>query len=286
MNNMLNPGIIDRILIALNATLNLGWTGLTPEVLWLLSIISTIYLVGALTVAMAGMLDVLPQICIRVAVFMGFVWVITNFQGLTEMIANVSAAVGLTVSGSNMTVIEFALPGRILWQGQDLLLALIDHVNKLSWLDYGKNFVAIQIMVVAMYLSWFCFAIMAVHQFYVLITYKIVALMSLLKIAFGIWHGTAFIAREGIDAILSQAMRLMTLALVIGMTRHMLLWLAFPPGETPGYWSAFSMLAGAVTLVTLSIAGPRAAAVHGGALLGLALGTAFGMMRGYSWLRR
>jgi type IV secretion system protein TrbL len=286
VNNFLNPGIMDRIALALHATLNLGWTGLTPGVLWILSVVSTIYLVGTLFIAMAGMLDVLPQICMRVAVFMGFVWVITNFQGLTEMIANVSAAVGLMVSKSDMTVTEFALPGRVLWQGQTLLQALIDHVNQLSWLDYGKNFAAIQIMVVAMYLSWICFFITALHMLYVQITFKIVALMSLPKIAFGIWKGSAFLAREGVDVILSQAMRLMTLALVIGMTRHMLLWLAFPPGEKPGYWSALSMLAGAGTLMTLSLAGPRAAATHGGALLGLLAGAAFGAVRGISWLRR
>jgi type IV secretory pathway TrbL component len=190
------------------------------------------------------------------------------------------------VSRSDLTAAEFALPGRTLWQAQDLTRALIDHVNKLGWLDYGLNFVAIQIMVVAMYMAWTCFLLLAIHQFFVLISFKMVALLSLLKIAFGIWQGTAFIAKQGIDDILEQAMRLMTLALVIGMTRTMLGWLAFPPGETPGYWSAFGLIAGAATMLTLSIAGPRAASVHGGALLGLAAGAAFGAVRGVSWLRR
>lgn len=283
---MLNPGILDRMAIAFNAAMNPGWGILSNDVLWLLGVMSTLYLAGMLTFAMIGMLDVVPRLCLALAKYASFLWAITNFQQVGDLLINIHASLGLILSQSPMTAIEFALPGRILWQGQDLLWPLIDHVNNLSWLDYAKNFFAIQVMTVAMWLSWIAFFLLALHMFYVQVTCKLALLMNFPKIAFGIFRGTAFLAQEGISAILHQCMRLATVALLVGISSPWLKWLAFPADQKPGYWSAFALVAGSWTIITLSWAGPRALQAHGGALVGAAAGAAFGMVRGVSWLRR
>lgn len=283
---MLNPGILDRMAIAFNAALNPGWGLLSADVLWLLGVMSTLYLAGMLTFAMTGMLDVVPKICLMLAKYTAFVWVLSNFHTLSDLLINVHAGLGLILSQSSMTAAEFALPGRILWQGQDLLWPLIDHVNSLSWLDYAKNFFAIQFMTAAMWLSWVAFFLLALHMFYVQVTCKLAVLLNFPKIAFGIFSGTAFLAHEGLQAILQQCLRLATVALLVGVSSPWLRWLAFPAQEKPGYWSALALVAGSWTILTLSWAGPRALQAHGGALVGAAAGAMFGMVRGVSWLRR
>lgn len=284
--NHLNPGILDRIMDAFNRVLSLAWAGLTPDALYLLSVLSALYLIAALFVVQAGFFDIVPEMGFRLARYLGFVWVITNLQSLTDTFVRVAVSVGLFVGGNQMTFTEFLSPGRILFQAQGLMFPLIDHVNHLSWLDYGKNFAAIQIMVVAMYLAWFCFLALTLHIVVVVCGFKLLAIWNMVLIPWGIFNGTAFIARQAIDKLISQLLALGTLALITGVIVPILLTLAFPPGQKPTYWSAFAMLTGAVVLAVFSWYGPRLAAAHGGALMGLMIGTGFAMMRAYGWARR
>jgi type IV secretory pathway TrbL component len=283
---MLNPGLLDRIAIALQAALIPGWGLLSPGVMWVLSVTTTLYLIATLTFAMAGMLDVIPAMGRALAKHVMFVWVLTHFHAMGDLLINVFAGLGLLFSPTGMTAAEFALPGRVLWQGQDLLWPLIDYVNKLSWLDYAKNFADIQIMVCAMWLSWIAFFLFALHMLYVQITCQLALLLNFPKIALGIYSGTAFIAQEGLESILRQLFRLVVVALLVGVSTPWLQWLAFPEGQKPDFWSASAMVAGSWVITTLSLVGPRALEAHGGSLITAVAGAAYGLARGGAWIRR
>ena len=284
---MLNPGLLDRMLTGAFNALNPGWSVLLNDVLWVFSIVATVYLVSLTSMVMLrGGIGHIPELGLGMGKVMATVWALTNMQNLAKMLIKVSAGAGLILSQTKMTAAEFALPGRVLWQGQDMLWPLINYVNQLSWLDYARNFFMIQFMSAAMWLSWIGFFVFALHMFYIQLTTFISFLLNFLKLAFGLLSGTADLANEGKRAILSQLFTLATVSLMVGLSTPWMQWLAFPENEKPGYWSAFAFVGGTWTIVVMALLGPRALQAHGMSLVTTALGMGYGLMRGVSWLRR
>jgi type IV secretion system protein TrbL len=290
----MNPGLLDDVLAAFAHTLSLGWTGLTPDVLWLLSALSTIYLLTCLPFVMAGMLDLLPLVFFSVAKVTAFAWAIANLKMLTEGAVNVTVGVGLAIGGAGaallgvppLTVAEFMSPGRVLFQAQNILQPLMVYVDSLSWLNYGIHFFSIQMMVVAMYLSWIAFFICAAHIVLLVVAFQLLAVFALVQLPWGIFSGTSWIAKETLSRLIGLALRLGATAAVTGVIVPILNTLAFPVGSDPTYWSAFGMLTAAGLLVMLSVFAPHLASLHGGALVGMAAGGVFGLMRGAGWSRQ
>jgi type IV secretion system protein TrbL len=211
----MNPGLLDDVLAAFAHTLSLGWTGLTPDALWLVSALSTIYLLTCLPLVMAGALDLIPSMVLSVAKVMLCVWALTNLQQLTDGAVDVTVSAGLAIGGAGatflggtpMTVAEFLSPGRVLFQGQQVMQPLIVYVENLSWVSYATHFVSIQVMVVAMYLAWLSFFVCAAHVVLLVVAFKLLAVLALIQLPWGIFSGTAWLAKDTVSRLVGLALR-------------------------------------------------------------------------------
>jgi type IV secretion system protein TrbL len=268
---MPDPGIFNGMLPSLTRVLGLGWTGLTPEALWLVSQISLWFLLPVLGFALAGHIDVLPTAILALAKALVFVWVVTNLQTLTNGFANVVVSAGLIMGGSQLTAAQFLSPGTILAQGWNTtgpLYAYVENIGS-SWWGALTSIAAILIYDLGVLLPmWICFFLMAAHIVVAVIEFQMVALFAVLFIPWGIFSGTAFMAEGAVNGILASGVRLGTLAFVTSALNP---WIdtigrALGTGEEPGVWAALSASAAAGLMMLISWHAPRyASAFFGGA---------------------
>ena len=168
-----------------------------------------------------------------------------------------------------MTLLDFMNPSQIIlrgWTTTDPLLQFITDISS-SWYAVLMHLPMILTYDVGVLMPmWACYTLMAIHVAVVIILFQMTAIFALFFIPFGIYSGTAWIAHQAINSIVSAGVRLGMLAFVTGV---MLPWVAMitflpEPGTTPGLWSALSGTAVALLMLIVSWHAPKVAAAHFG----------------------
>lgn len=296
-----DPKMIDGILLSYTSVMTLGWTGLTPAALWLLSQVATWYLIGALLLSLTHVEHKLVEFVYKCTLYMVYVWVLTHMRFLTNALADTLVRVGTMMSTPAavalgvppLTVEQFMMPSHVILKGWDTTLPLYVFLSGMSssWYAALQNFFAILIYDLgALMPMWVCFNLMAIHIIVVVVLFQMVALFGLLFIPFALYRGSAWLASGAINGVIATGVRLGTLAFITGVQMP---WIAHisiqpAPGAEIGIWSALSASLVALAMVIVSWHAPKAAAAYFGRDSGLSATTVVGaaLGAGAAFIRR
>lgn len=139
--------------------------------------------------------------------------------------------------------------------------------------------------IVVLFLSWLVvllsFFILAVQLFVTLIEFKLTTLAGFVLVPFALWNKTAFLAERVLGGVVSAGVKVLVLAVIVGIGGGLFAQFNPAPGVDPTLDSALALMLGALALLGLGIFGPGIATglVSGAPQLGAgaAAGTALGV---------
>ena len=287
---MTDTGIVDTFLNTFTTYIDSGFGLLGGEVGFLFSTLIVIDVtIAGLFWAWGADEDVLQRLIKKTLYIGAFAFIIGNFSNLANILLQSFAGLGLKASGGSMSLADFMKPGSIAAAGLTAAQPIVDALKEYGsiWSVFA-NIAAIVVLLLAWAIVVFAFFIMAVQVFVTLIEFKLVTLAGFVLLPFAFWHRTAFMAEKVLGHIVSSGIKVLTLAVIIGIgTTLFSQFTSAGLGVAPDANHVMAIALAALALLGLSIFGPGIAngIVSGGPALGAgaAAGTALaagGMVAG------
>ncbi|MBA0225306.1 P-type conjugative transfer protein TrbL [Stenotrophomonas maltophilia] len=279
--------IIDRFLDTFSRYIDSGFGLLHGEVAFLTATLIVIDMtIAGLFWAMGHATgqgeDVIAKLIRKVLYVGAFAYIIGNFSWLAGIVFRSFAGLGLTASGSTMSMENFLQPGRLAKVGIDAGAPILKQIGDMA--GFPEVFVNITPIVV-MFLSWLivllCFFVLAIQLFITLIEFKLTTLAGFVLVPFALWNKTAFLAEKVLGNLVSSGIKVLVLAVIVGIGSGLFAEFQVQPAEPSIDHSVVVMLA-SLTLLALGIFGPGIATglvsggpqLGAGAMAGAALGAA------------
>lgn len=279
---MTDLGVIDRFLNVFSQYIDSGFGLLGPEVTFLSAtlIVIDITLAG-LFWAMGGTDDVLARLIKKTLYIGAFAFIIHNFNTLSTILFRSFAGLGLLASGSGLPQSEFLQPGRLASVGVDAGRPILTQIGDLA--GFPGVFLNLDSIVV-LFLAWLVvlvsFFVLAVQLFVTLLEFKLTTLAGFLLVPFALWNRTAFLAERVLGNVVSSGVKVLVLAVIVGIGTGIFGQFRVPPGSEPSLDAALATMLASLALLGLGIFGPGIATglVSGAPQLGAgsAAGTALG----------
>lgn len=273
--------IIDRFTNVFGSYIDSGFGLLGSEVAWLASVLIVI------DITLAGLFwafdenrNVISSLIKKILYVGFFALIINNFQFLSNVIFNSFAGLGLKATGSTVTAAELLQPGRIAATGFEAAFPIIEQIGDLLGpVAFFENFILIIVLLFAWILVVLAFFILAIQLFITIIEFKITTLAGFVLIPFALWNKTSFLAERVLGGVISSGIKVMALAIIIGIGSLIFGDFASAMSGTEATLkNAMSLVLGALSLLGLSVFAPAIAAglVSGAPQLGAgaAIGTA------------
>jgi type IV secretion system protein TrbL len=256
---MNNVGVIDTFLNTFTTYIDSGFGLLKGEIAHLSSalIVLDIVLAG-LFWAWGADEDVLQRL-VKKTLYIGFfAFVIGNFNSLAKILFNSFAGLGLLAGGSSITTAEFLRPGRLAQVGLDAGQPLLDAANQLVGpVAIFTNAIQIAVLMVSWLLVLIAFFILAIQLFVTLIEFKLTTLAGFVLIPFALFNKTAFLAEKVLGNIVASGIKVMVLAVIVGIGTGLFSQFTTSYGATPPtIEQALSVVLAALALLGLGIFGP------------------------------
>ncbi|PYB15275.1 P-type conjugative transfer protein TrbL [Pseudomonas aeruginosa] len=279
--------IIDRFLDTFSRYIDSGFGLLHGEVAFLTATLIVIDMtIAGLFWAMGHATgqgeDVIAKLIRKVLYVGAFAYIIGNFNWLAGIVFRSFAGLGLTASGSTLSMENFLQPGRLAKVGIDAGAPILKQIGDMA--GFPEVFVNITPIVV-MFLAWLivllCFFVLAIQLFITLIEFKLTTLAGFVLVPFALWNKTAFLAEKVLGNVVSSGIKVLVLAVIVGIGSGLFAEFQVQPAEPSIDHSVVVMLA-SLTLLALGIFGPGIAAglvsggpqLGAGAMAGAALGAA------------
>lgn len=273
-------GVIDNFLGVFTSYIDSGFGLLGGEV----AFIATTLIVVDVTLAALfwswGAEDDIIARLIKKTLFVGvFAYIIGNWNNLARIAFESFAGLGLKGSGTAFSAADLMRPGKVAQTGLDAGRPLLESISDLmGWVAFFENFIQIACLLFAWALVLLSFFILAVQLFVTLIEFKLTTLAGFVLIPFGLFGKTAFMAERVLGNVVSSGIKVMVLAVIIGIGSTLFgQFTAGFGGQTPTIDDAMAIVLAALSLLGLGIFGPGIAAglVSGGPQLsaGAAVGT-------------
>ena len=279
--------IIDRFLDTFSRYIDSGFGLLHGEVAFLTAtlIVIDMTLAGlfwAMGHATGQGEDVIAKLIRKVLYVGAFAYIIGNFNWLAGIVFRSFAGLGLTASGSTLSMENFLQPGRLAKVGIDAGAPILKQIGDMA--GFPEVFVNITPIVV-MFLAWLivllCFFVLAIQLFITLIEFKLTTLAGFVLVPFALWNKTAFLAEKVLGNVVSSGIKVLVLAVIVGIGSGLFAEFQVQPAEPSIDHSVVVMLA-SLTLLALGIFGPGIATglvsggpqLGAGAMAGAALGAA------------
>ncbi|MCE5232315.1 MAG: P-type conjugative transfer protein TrbL [Mizugakiibacter sp.] len=274
--------VIDQFLAVFSQYIDSGFGLLHGEVAYLSATLIVIDMtLAGLFWAMGGE-EVLPKL-IRKTLYVGaFAYIIGNFNTLAGIVFRSFAGLGLLAAGSTVSIGDFLQPGRLaqigVTAGQPILL-------QLGTMSHGFTAVFSNLdMIVVLLLAWIVvvisFFILAVQLFVTLIEFKLTTLAGFVLVPFALWNKTAFLAEKVLGNVVSSGVKVLVLAVIVGIGSTIFGQFQTPTGADPSLNHVLAIMLASLTMLGLGIFGPGIATglVSGAPQLGAgaAAGTALG----------
>lgn len=278
--------VIDRFLDVFSRYIDSGFGLLHGEVAFL-----TATLVG-IDVALAGLFwamshasgggdDVVVKLVKKVLYVGAFAFIIGNFNNLAGILFRSFAGLGLVASGSSMTQAQLLQPGRLAQAGVDAGRPIMAQISDLT--GFPEVFANLDVISV-LFLAWLViivsFFVLAVQLFVTLIEFKLTTLAGFVLVPFALWNKTAFLAERVLGNVVSSGIKVLVLAVIVGIGSGLFAQFQVPPGTEPSIDHALAIMLASLTLLGLGIFGPGIATglVSGAPQLGAgaAAGTVLG----------
>ena len=278
--------VIDRFLDVFSRYIDSGFGLLHGEVAFLTATLVGIDmtlagLFWAMSHASGGGDDVIAKLVKKVLYVGAFAFIIGNFNNLAGIVFRSFAGLGLVASGSSMTQAQLLQPGRLAQAGVDAGRPIMAQISDLT--GFPEVFVNLDVISV-LFLAWLViivsFFVLAIQLFVTLIEFKLTTLAGFVLVPFALWNKTAFLAEKVLGNVVSSGIKVLVLAVIVGIGSGLFAEFQAPPGAEPSIDHALVIMLASLTLLGLGIFGPGIATglVSGAPQLGAgaAAGTVLG----------
>uniref|UniRef100_UPI0025F9CB40 P-type conjugative transfer protein TrbL n=1 Tax=uncultured Nevskia sp. TaxID=228950 RepID=UPI0025F9CB40 len=277
--------IIDRFLDTFSRYLDSGFGLLQGEVAFLTATLIVIDmtiagLYWAMSHATGQGEDVIAKLLRKVLYVGAFAYIIGNFNWLAGIVFRSFAGLGLTATGSAITMENFLQPGRLAKTGIDAGAPILEQIGDMA--GFPEVFTNIDPIVV-MFLAWLvvilCFFVLAVQLFITLIEFKLTTLAGFVLVPFALWNKTSFLAEKVLGNVVSAGIKVLVLAVIVGIGSGLFAEFQTVPDE-PSIDHALVVMLASLALLALGIFGPGIATglvsgapqLGAGAMAGAAVG--------------
>ncbi|MGB3313289.1 MAG: P-type conjugative transfer protein TrbL, partial [Albidovulum sp.] len=278
-------GVIDTFLGVFTSYIDSGFGLLGGEVAFIASTLIVIDVtLAALFWAWGADDDIIARL-VKKTLFVGiFAWLISNWNSLAAIVFDSFAGLGLLASGTGFSPADLLRPGRVAQTGLDAGRPLLEATADLmGFVAFFENFIQIACLLFAWVLVLLAFFLLAVQLFVTLIEFKLTTLAGFVLIPFGLFGKTAFIAERVLGNVVSSGIKVLVLAVIIGIGSTLFgQFTAGFGGATPTIDEAMAIVLAALSLLGLGIFGPGIATglVSGGPQLGAGAAVGTGLAVG------
>ena len=275
--------IIDQFTQTFSRYIETGFGLLAGDVAFLTTI-----LIG-IDITLAGLFwalqgeDNIPAQLIRKVLMVGFfALLLNNFSALADIVFQSFAGLGLKASGSTLTADDLMRPGFVAETGFTASRPLLEKAGELiGFTSFFQNFVTIAILLIAWLIVLLSFFLLAVQLFIAILEFKLTTLAGFVLVPFALFGRTAFLAERVLGNVIASGIKLMVLAIVIGIGSTLFGTIATPPEAENTLAQASAIILAAIAVFGLAIFVPGIAAglISGAPQLGAgaAIGTAAGL---------
>ncbi|AGL46283.1 P-type conjugative transfer protein TrbL [Pseudomonas aeruginosa] len=277
--------IIDRFLDTFSRYIDSGFGLLQGEVAFLTATLIVIDmtiagLYWAMSHATGQGEDVIAKLLRKVLYVGAFAYIINNFNWLSGIVFRSFAGLGLTATGSTLSMENFLQPGRLAKTGIDAGAPILDQIGDMA--GFPEVFVNLDPIVV-LFIAWLvvilCFFVLAVQLFITLIEFKLTTLAGFVLIPFALWNKTSFLAEKVLGNVVSSGIKVLVLAVIVGIGSGLFAEFQVHPDE-PSIDHALVVMLASLALLALGIFGPGIATglvsgapqLGAGAMAGAAVG--------------
>ena len=278
---MTGTGVIDSFLDTFTTYIDSGFGLLHGEVAFIATTLIVIDVTLAALFWSWGEGDDIIARLVKKTLFVGvFAYIIGNWNGLAQIVFNSFAGLGLKASGTSFTAAELLQPGRVAQVGLDAGRPLLTSISGLmGYVSFFENFIQIIVLLIAWLIVLLSFFVLAIQLFITLIEFKLATLCGFVLIPFGLFGKTAFMAERVLGNVVSSGIKVLVLAVIVGIGSTLFATFTGATGTTPpSIDDAMTIVLAALSLLGLGIFGPGIAngIVSGGPQLGAgaAAGTA------------
>ncbi|MGN8006000.1 P-type conjugative transfer protein TrbL [Acidovorax sp. 22279] len=225
--------------------------------------------------------DVIARLIKKVLYVGAFAFIIGNFNRLAGIVFQSFAGLGLTASGSGMSQAQFLRPGQLAKVGIDAGRPIMVQIGELTGFpEVFANFDVISVLFLAWLVLIVSFFVLAVQLFVTLIEFKLTTLAGFVLVPFALWNKTAFLAEKVLGNVISSGIKVLVLAVIVGIGSGLFSEFQTPAGAEPSVDHALVIMLAALAMLGLGIFGPGIVTglVSGAPQLGAgaAVGTAIG----------
>ncbi len=253
--------IIDRFTETFSRYIDSGFGLLAGDVAFLTSVLVAIDItLAGLFWAMHGD-DNVPAQLIRKVLYVGFfALLLNNFKSLADVVFNSFAGLGLKATGVALTAADLMRPGFVAATGFTASKPLLEKAGELIGItSFFTNFVTIVVLMLAWLIVLLAFFVLAVQLFVTIIEFKLTTLAGFVLVPFALFGQTAFLAERVLGHVITAGIKLMVLAIVVGIGSSLFGTIIRPSGEITLTQAASTILA-AIAVFGLAIFVPAIAA--------------------------
>ncbi len=276
--------VIDKFTQTFSTYIETGFGLLSGDVGFLVSILIGIDIVLAgLFWALMGE-DNVPAQLIKKVLYIGFfALLLNNFSSLADIVFTSFAGLGLKASGAPFGAEQLMRPGFVADTGFTASWPLLEAAGELiGFTSFFENFITIVVLLLAWLIVLLAFFVLSVQLFITIIEFKLTTLAGFVLVPFALFGKTSFLAERVLGNIITSGIKLMVLAIVIGIGSTIFGDIATPPSGEIDLRHAASIILAAIAVFGLAIFVPGIAAglVSGAPQLGAgaAAGTAAGLI--------
>jgi type IV secretion system protein TrbL len=266
------PQLINDIIQKYVDAINHGFGLIRGDVRFILNVLVIISVVWSAMLWMFSDDHVVAHFARKVIYIGIFVWIIENWQMLTDKMARSFTNLGLKAGGFSDANTYTSQPGDILYLCYDTIDPIVQQIVRLAdtWTFY-KNLGQILFLTLAVAAIIVAFFTIVIQLAMALLTFKFGSLVSFILIPFGVLTKTAFISERPLGWVVGSGIRLMVLTIVLGVANNIFNTLAPKPGATITIYEAFTIALAALLLMMISFVATRLATdlIIGGPSLGV-----------------
>jgi len=267
--------VIDRFLDTFSRYIDSGFGLLQGEVAFLTATLIVIDMtIAGLYWAMSHATgqgdDVIAKLLRKVLYVGAFAYIIGNFNWLAGIVFRSFAGLGLTATGSTLSMENFLQPGRLAKTGIDAGAPILEQIGELA--GFPEVFTNLDPIVV-LFLAWLvvilCFFVLSIQLFVTLIEFKLTTLAGFVLVPFALWNKTSFLAEKVLGNVVSSGVKVLVLAVIVGIGSGLFAEFQTVP-EEPSIDHALVVMLASLALLALGIFGPGIATglISGGPQLG------------------
>ena len=274
--------VIDRLLAAYSAYIDTGFGLVRGDVGGLANILIALDVtLAAIWWLNEGDNNVLGRLIKKVIYVGAFAFLLNNFKVLSETIFKSFSAIGLKAGGGGFSADDLLRPGKIAGVGFSAAHPMLEKAGELTGFpEVFSNALTITLLLLSWLLVVLAFFVMSIQLLVTLLEFKLTSLAGFTLVPFAFWNKSAFLAERVMGNVVSSGVKVMVLAIIVGIGAGFFDQFIASLGEDPDLADAMTLVLGALTLAGLAIFGPSIASglVSGAPQLGAgaAVGTAAG----------